>query len=114
MINKIHKSKCNKFPANLFIILDDAASSDLISQNDAPIINQLKVFRHLHLGIAICVQTVRDSIKDLKMLRSDVVLYRHLTDDDLEQVIKAIPTSHTLDELLPLYNSLKEKYGKII
>ncbi|GMO20089.1 MAG: hypothetical protein Ta2E_11210 [Mycoplasmoidaceae bacterium] len=96
-IKKIHKDKCNKNPANLFIILDDAASPELISKNDAPLIKKLKVCWHLHLGIAFCVQIVWDSIKELKRLISDVRLYRHLTYDDLTQTIKAIPASHTLD-----------------
>jgi hypothetical protein len=42
-LNKISKYKCNKYPAYLFIALDDAASSELISKNDSPIIRLLKV-----------------------------------------------------------------------
>jgi hypothetical protein len=37
-LNKIIKYKCNKYPAYLFIALDDAASSELISKNDSPIL----------------------------------------------------------------------------
>jgi hypothetical protein len=37
-LNKIIKYKCNKIPAYLFIALDDAASSELKSKNDSPII----------------------------------------------------------------------------
>jgi hypothetical protein len=54
-LNKIIKYKCNKYPAYLFIVLDDAASSELISKNDSPIIRLLKVCRHMHISCAICV-----------------------------------------------------------
>jgi hypothetical protein len=37
-LNKIIKDKCNKYPAYLFIALYDAASSELISKNDNPIL----------------------------------------------------------------------------
>jgi hypothetical protein len=37
-LDKIMKYKCNKYPAYLFIALDDASSSELISKNDSPII----------------------------------------------------------------------------
>jgi hypothetical protein len=35
-LDKIIKYKGNKYPAYLFIALDDAASSELISKNDSP------------------------------------------------------------------------------
>jgi hypothetical protein len=82
----------------LFIILDDAASSELISKNNSPIIQLLKVCRQLHISCAICVQTIRDSIKELKRLIGDIVLYRYLTYNDLEQTIEAIPTSHDISD----------------
>jgi hypothetical protein len=82
-LNKIIKYKCNKYPAYLFIALDDTASSELISKNDSPIIRLLKVCRHMHISCAICVQSVRDSIKELKRLIDDVTLYRYITHDDL-------------------------------
>jgi hypothetical protein len=51
-------------PYYLFIILDAAASSELISKNNSSIIQFLKVCRHLHISCAVCIQTVRDSIKE--------------------------------------------------
>jgi hypothetical protein len=57
---------------------------------------------------------VRDRIKELKKLIGDVVLYRYLTYNDLEQTIEAIPTSHDINEILPIYKNLKEKHSKII
>jgi hypothetical protein len=108
------KYKCNKYPAYLFIALDDAASSELISKNDSPIIRLLKVWRHLHITCAICVQSVPDSIKELKRLIGDITLYRYITHNDLEKTLEAIPTTHTIDEIEPIYRSLKGKQGKII
>jgi hypothetical protein len=67
-LNKIINYKCNKYPAYLFIALDDAASSELISKNG-------DVTLYMHISCAICVQSVRDSIKELKRLIGDVMLY---------------------------------------
>jgi hypothetical protein len=55
---------------------------------------------------------VRDSIKELKRLIGDIVLYPYVTYNDLEQTIEAIPTSHDIDEILPIYKNLKEKNRK--
>jgi hypothetical protein len=113
-LNKMIKYKCKKYPAYLFIALDDAASSELISNNDSPIIRFLKICRHMYISCAICVQSVRDRIKELKRLISDVTLYRYITHDDLEKTLGSIPTTHTIDEIKPIYRSLKGKYGKIV
>jgi hypothetical protein len=37
-LKKIEKYDCNTYPVYFFIILDDAASSELISKNNSPII----------------------------------------------------------------------------
>jgi hypothetical protein len=58
-LNKIIKYKCNKYPAYLFIALDDAASSELISKNDSLIIRLLKVCRHMHISCAMCTKCPR-------------------------------------------------------
>jgi hypothetical protein len=113
-LNKIIKYKCNKYPAYLFIALDDAVSSELISKNDSPIIRLLKVCRHMHISCAICIQSVRDSIKELKRLIGDVTLYRYITHNDLEKTLEAIPTTHTIEEIEPVYRRLQGKHGKII
>jgi hypothetical protein len=68
----------------------------------------------MHISCAICVQTVRNSIKELKKLIDDVFLYQYLTYNDLEQTVNAVPTSHDFDEILPLYKSLKGKHEKLI
>jgi muramidase (phage lysozyme) len=68
----------------------------------------------MHISCAICVQSVRDSIKELKRLIDDVTLYRYITHDDLEKTLEAIPITHTIDKLEPVYRSLKGKHGKII
>jgi hypothetical protein len=112
--NKIIKYRCHKYPAYLFIVLDDAASSELISKNDSPIIRLLKVCQHMHISCDICVQSVRDNIKELKILIGDVKLYRHITHDDLEKTLEAIPTTHTIEEIEPIYRSLKGKHGTIV
>jgi hypothetical protein len=57
----------------------------------------------MHISCAICVQSVRDSIKDIKRLISDVMLYRYITHDDLEKTLEAIPPTHTIDEIEPFY-----------
>jgi hypothetical protein len=68
----------------------------------------------MYITCAICVQSVRDSIKELKRLIGDVKLYRYITHIDLEKTLEAIPTTHTIDEIEPVYRSLKGKHGKII
>jgi hypothetical protein len=37
-----------------------------------------------------------------------------ITHYDLEKILEAIPTTHTIDEIEPIYRSLKGKHGKII
>jgi hypothetical protein len=64
--------------------------------------------------MCICVQRIRDRIKELKGLIGDVTLYRYITHDDLEKTLEAIPTTHTIEEIEPIYRSLKGKHGKII
>jgi hypothetical protein len=68
----------------------------------------------MQISCAICVQTVRDSIKELKRLIGDVFLCRYLTYNDLEQAVNAVPTSHDIDDILPLYKSFKGKRRKLI
>jgi hypothetical protein len=68
----------------------------------------------MYISCAISEQSVRDSIKELKRLIGDVTLYRYITHDDLEKTLEAIPTTHTIDEIEPIYRSLKGKRGKII
>jgi hypothetical protein len=114
VLNKIIKYKYNKYPAYLLILLDDAASSELISKNDSPIKRLLKECRHMHISCAICVQSVRDSIKELKRLIGDVTLYRYITHEYLEKTLETIPTTHIINEIEPIYKSLKRKHGKII
>jgi hypothetical protein len=89
---KIQMCKCNEYQAYLFIFLDDAASSELISKNNAPFIQLLKICRHMHTSCAICVQTVRDCIKELKRLIDDVYLYLYLTYNEWEQTVNTVPT----------------------
>jgi hypothetical protein len=112
--NMIIKYKWNQYQAYLFIIVDDSASSEQISKNDSAIIRLLKVCRNIHISCAICVQSVRDSIKELKRLIRDVTLYWYITHDDLEKTLEAIPTTYTIEEINPIYRSLKGKHGKII
>jgi hypothetical protein len=68
----------------------------------------------MHISCAICVQSVRDSIKELKRLIGDVTVYRYITHHDLEKTLDAIPGTHTIDEIEPVYRSLKGKQEKII
>jgi hypothetical protein len=68
----------------------------------------------MHISCAICVQSVRDCIKELKRWSGDVTLYRYITHDNLKKPLEAISTTHTLDEIEPIYRSLKGKHGKII
>jgi hypothetical protein len=113
-LNNIIKYKCNNYPAYLFIALDDAVSSELISKNNIPIIRLLKVCRHMHITCAICVQSLRDRIKELKRLIGNVTLYRYITNDDLEKTLEALLTTHIIDEIEPIYRNLKGKHRNIV
>jgi hypothetical protein len=86
--------------------LNDAASSEGISKNNAPIIQLPTICQNMHISYALCAKTICDSIKELKILIGDVLLYRYLIYNDLEQTVDAFRTSHDLDEILPLYKSL--------
>jgi hypothetical protein len=68
----------------------------------------------MHISCATCVQSVHDSIKELKTLIDNLTLYRYITHDDLEKIFEAIPTSHTIEEIDLVYRSLQRKHGKII
>jgi hypothetical protein len=68
----------------------------------------------MHISCAICVQIVRESIKELKKLIVDVFFYGYLTYNALEQIVNAVPTSHNIIEILPPYKSVKGKHGKVI
>jgi hypothetical protein len=50
----------------------------------------------------------------LKGIIGDVTLYRYITHYDLEKTLEAIPITHTIDEIEPVYRSFKGKHGKII
>jgi hypothetical protein len=62
----------------------------------------------------ICVQSVGDSIKELKRLIGDVTLYRYIIHDELEKTLEAILITHTIEEIEPIYRSLKGKHGMIV
>jgi hypothetical protein len=83
-LKKIQKYNFNKYTAYLFIILNYADSSELISKNNVPIFQLLKICGYMHIICAICVRTIRDSIKELKRLIDNVLLYRYLTYNVLE------------------------------
>jgi hypothetical protein len=68
----------------------------------------------MHIRCDICAETVRENIKELKRFIDDMFLYQYLTYNDLEQTVNAVPTSHDIDEILPLYKSLKGKHEKLI
>jgi hypothetical protein len=48
----------------MFIELDNAASSELISKNHRTNLRFVKVCPHMHISSAICVQSVLDSRKE--------------------------------------------------
>jgi predicted house-cleaning noncanonical NTP pyrophosphatase (MazG superfamily) len=68
----------------------------------------------MHISCAIYVQSVRDSIKEIKRLIGDVTLYRYITHYDLEKTLEAILTTHTIEEIESIYRSLKVKQRKIV
>jgi hypothetical protein len=55
---KIQKYKSNTYHAYLFIVLEDTSSTGLISKNNDPIIQLLKICRHMNISYAKWVQTV--------------------------------------------------------
>jgi hypothetical protein len=78
-LKTIQKYNVNKYPGYLFIKLDGATLSELISENNVHIIQLLKICRHMHISCAICVQNVRERIEKLKRLIWNVLLYDYLT-----------------------------------
>jgi hypothetical protein len=43
-----------------------------------------------------------------------LTLYQYITHDVLKKTLVAIPITHTIEEIEPVYRSLKGKHGKII
>jgi hypothetical protein len=64
----------------------------------------------MHISCAICVQTVRDMIKQLKRLIHPVFLYRNLPFIDFQQTVNVVRTSLGIDEILPLSKSFKKTW----
>jgi hypothetical protein len=104
----LEKFKTGKFPLRLFIMLDDAASSELIAKKDSPLIEFLKTnTRPYNITVAVCVQTLRDLIPEMRRLVSDIVLFKGLSKRDRETAFETFPVSDDKWTLDTVYNSMK-------
>jgi hypothetical protein len=68
----------------------------------------------MHISCGIYIQTIRDIIKELKQLISDMFLYRYLIYNDREQTLNGLPKSHEINVILSLSKSLNVKFEKLI
>jgi hypothetical protein len=120
IFNKFMKNQTFEYPSRTLVILDDAAGSALIQNHLAPIVKIIKTCRHVHATFILSAQTVRDSIKDLKRVVSDIVLFKNVPIADVEKVLKEasfpyVPGVKDIKKyVMDLHAALPHKRSKLI
>jgi hypothetical protein len=92
----------------------------LIQSHLAPIIKIIKTCRHVHATFILSAQTIKDSIKDLKRVVSDIVLFKNVPVGDVEKVLKDASFPHVpgvkdiRKYVMDLHAKLPHKRSKLI
>ena len=110
---KLLKYGTDRYPANLLLILDDFAGSQLIQQKDSELNRLLTKTRHYNLTCIICVQTVKFIIKNLKRMLTDCVIWRGLSQDDWDGLFKELSHSFDDDILWEEYHALQNQHSRL-
>ena len=111
---KLLKYNTSRYPANLLLVLDDFASNPLLQQKESELNRLLTKTRHYNITCIICVQTTKFIIKNLKRLLTDVVLYKGLSEDDWNDLMKELSHSFNSKELWQEYHQLTDIHSKLI
>ena len=83
-------------------------------------IKMVKKSRNLHATFIISAQTITDSMKDLKRITTDIVIWKNISNSDIEKVLSDIPllvipgVTHTMKYIIDLHCRLESKRSKII
>ena len=110
---KLLKYRCDRYPANLLLVLDDFASHPLLQQKESELNRLLTKTRHYNITCIICVQTTKFVIKNLKRMLTDVILYKGLSEDDWNDLMKELSHSFNADVLWETYHELKDIHSKL-
>ena len=74
------------YPIRTLIVFDDCAASHLISKRNSELIKMIKTARHLHACVILSAQTIVDSLKELKRIATDLVIWKNVSQSDMEKV----------------------------
>ena len=120
MVKKFVEYEAFYYPIRTLIILDDAAGSSLIQKRNSDLIKMIKTSRHLHATFIISVQTTSDSVKDLKRIITDLVIWKNVSNSYMEKVLSDIPlpvipgVQNTKEYILRLNSQLADKRSRVI
>ena len=120
MVKKFVDYEAFFYPIRTLIVIDDAAGSYLIQKRNSDLIKMIKTSRHLHSSFVISVQTIADSMKDLKRIACDIIIWKNVSQSDIEKVLSDIPlpvipgVSDTKKYIIDLHSKLESKRSKIV
>ena len=103
---KLAKYQCNRYPANLLLILDDFADHPLIGKKDSELNRLLTKSRHYNITTIITVQTTKFLIKNIKRICSDICLWRGIGEEDFMDLMKMIPHSFDTEYIWQNYKRM--------
>jgi KaiC/GvpD/RAD55 family RecA-like ATPase len=120
IFNKFVKNNTFTYPIRTLVIIDDAAGSSLIQSHLSPIVKLMRVCRHLHVTFILAVQTTKGIIKDLKRDVSDIVLFKRVPEEDIENILKIINLPYidgvkdVKEHVCKLHSELPNVWSKVI
>ena len=80
----------------------------------------IKTARHLHACVILSAQTIVDSLNELKRIATDLVIWKNVSQSDMEKVLSDIPlpvnqgVANTKEYIMKLHQQLPDKRSKII
>lgn len=112
--SKMAKYHQASFPLRTLIIIDDGAGTNLLKQRNTELMKMIKKCRHYHSTVILGIQSATDASKDLKRMTTDVVLWKGVSESDMETFLTHFALPLKAEEIIKMYQTLKSKYGKII
>ena len=103
---KLAKYQCNRYPANLLLVLDDFAEHPLVSRKDSELNRLLTKSRHYNITTIMTVQSTKFLIKNLKRICSDICIWRGIGEEDFTDLMKMVPHSFNTDDLYSRYRRM--------